>query len=108
VTAPKTLGELAVVLKSNNAGAVTLTFDIGFADEDHYQRVITSGVIRPELFAETYGVARADVRIYHVDRALALKISIPRACLLGAPEESDFDGTQQFVPLLSVVVPPVR
>jgi hypothetical protein len=103
VTAP--LGDVAAAVKSANAGASWITFDVVFSDESSYQRVRDSGVLSADLFAEIYGVEAGGARIYHCDPVLTIKATIPRSTSSGGPEETDFDGVQQFIPLLEIPVP---
>ena len=101
---PMKLSELATFIKSANAGATQLTFDIGFADEATFRRVVESGAIDANKVAALYGVARDRVRIYAYTPACAIKITIPRPSLSGGLDERDFDGVQQFAPLLDIEV----
>jgi hypothetical protein len=99
------LGDVADALKSANAGATWITFDIVFGDRQRYDAVRRSGVVDRELFANLYRVAAAEVRIYECDQVLTIKATIPRRAACGGPDETDFDGVQQFAPLLDVEVP---
>jgi Domain of unknown function (DUF4387) len=98
------LGDVAAALKSANAGASWITFDIVFADQEAYDRVCSSGVLDAGLFARLYGADPGAVRVHHCGPVLTIKATIPRLSS-GGPEETDFDGVQQFVPLLTVDVP---
>ena len=100
------LAEVASALKSANAGASWITFDIVFADPASYSRVRDSAVLNPALFAARYGVDPEHVQIYHCDPVLTIKATVPRRTASGGADETDFDGVQQFIPLLSVEVPP--
>ena len=99
------LGDVALAVKSANAGASWITFDIVFADGDSYRRVRESGVLDGALFQRLYGADPTAVRIHHCEPVLTIKATIPRTTSLGGPEETDFDGVQQFVPLLGVEIP---
>jgi hypothetical protein len=82
-----------------------MTFDITFAEEERYRRVLKSKVLNPALFAKIYRVAEEDVAIYGFDATLTIKATIPRANAAGGIDETDFDGAQQFIPLLDVEIP---
>ena len=99
------LGDVAMALKSANAGASWITFDIVFADQESYQRVCASGALDAALFARLYDADPDAVRVHHCEPVLTIKATIPRLTSSGGPEETDFDGVQQFVPLLTVEVP---
>jgi hypothetical protein len=99
-----TLGELADVVKSANAGATWLTLEIGITDPVMYRRATEAEVLAAESIATLYGVPTRQVAVYHCDAIQTIKVTLPRAVLDGGAAETDFDGTQQFVPLLGLVV----
>ncbi len=45
------LADIAILIRSKNAGPFTLTFDIMFADLASYQRVKSAGALNPAAFA---------------------------------------------------------
>jgi hypothetical protein len=99
------LGDVATTIKSANAGASWLTFDIVFSDQTTFDRVCDSGVLVPALFAHLLAVDPGGVRVFRCDAVLTIKVTIPRTTSTGGPEETDFDGVQQFVPLLDIELP---
>ncbi len=99
------LYEVARLIRSKNAGPFCLTFDIMFEDPDRYRKVRDSGVLGKGLIARLYGVREEDVDLYHVDNALAIKISIPRPIASGDLADSDIFGGQQYAPLVDLEVP---
>jgi hypothetical protein len=98
------LSEIASFIKSANAGASQLTFDIGFDDASLYRRVSASGSLSPAAVARLYGIEPGDVRIYPYAPSTTIKITIPRPVISGGIDERDFDGVQQFAPLLDLEV----
>lgn len=98
------LSQIATSIKSANAGATQITMDIAFADPEAYRRVTSSGALSKALVARLYKVAESDVQIYPYDPARTIKITVPRAVLSGGVEERDFDGVQQYIPLLDIEV----
>jgi len=98
------LTELTTFIKSANAGASLLTFDMGFSSKEAFDRVASSDAITPATIAGLYHVSPADVAIHPYEPALMLKITIPRPVMSGGVAERDFDGTQQFAPLLDLEV----
>jgi hypothetical protein len=64
--------------------------------------VLSSGVVTGELFHRLYRVPVDSVQVLPNPAALTIKVTIPRPTLLGGPSERDFDGVQQFIPLLEV------
>ena len=100
-----TLGKLARLIRSKNAGPFVLTFDIMFDEEADYVRVRDSGVVTRERIAQIYGLATADVQFFEFDHARALKASIPRPTTQGDVSDSDGHGGQQYAPLLDLEIP---
>ena len=100
-----TLGSLARLIRSKNAGPFVLTFDIMFEDEARYRRVRDSGALTREKIASLYGLAPERVQFFHCDRALAIKASIPRPITQGDVADSDGHGGQQYAPLMDIEIP---
>lgn len=100
-----TLGELARLIRSKNAGPFLLTFDVMFGDEATYRRVIASGALTRARFAALYRLPESEVMLFHHDAARAIKVSIPRPCVQCDPDDGDAYGGQQHAPLVELVVP---
>ena len=100
-----TLGELARVVRSKNAGALYYTLDLMFADEDTYNKVMASNVVNPARIAELYRISANAVQVINYDVAFAIKITIPRDVPSGDPACNDVYGAQQHAPLLGIEVP---
>ena len=100
-----TLGELARLIRSKNAGPFELTFDIMFADPEVYARVKESGALTREAVAERYKLPVEDVKFFECDNALAFKASIPRPVFQGDIYDSDGHGGQQYAPLMEIEIP---
>lgn len=100
-----TLGELARLIRSKNAGPFELTFDIMFADREVYERVKQSGALTREAVAARYRLPPEDVKFFTCDNALAFKASIPRPYFQGDIRDSDGHGGQQYAPLMDIEIP---
>jgi hypothetical protein len=100
-----TLGELARLIRSKNAGPFELTFDIMFADRSVYERVRDSGAFDRTAVARRYGVTEEDVKFFVCDNAMAFKASIPRPRFQGDILDSDGHGGQQYAPLMDIEIP---
>jgi hypothetical protein len=98
------LGKFASFVKSNNAGAAYLTFDVGFKDKASFDAAVAAKVISAVDIARLYPYAGDDIRIFVFPPARVIKITIPRPTPSGGAEERDFDGVQQFAPLLDLDV----
>ncbi|MEJ1978693.1 MAG: DUF4387 domain-containing protein [Acetobacteraceae bacterium] len=100
-----TLGELAQLIRSKNAGAFCLTFDVMFREEATYRRVLAANVLTRESFARLYQMEPDDVMFFTHDAARAIKISIPRPYVQGDLDDGDMYGGQQHAPLVDLVIP---
>lgn len=100
----KRLSEIAAYIKSANAGAGLITFDIGFANARLLDIVGSSPALRAESLSTVFQVDPALIHIYRYEPTSTLKITLPRAVPLGGIHETDFDGVQQFIPLLDLPV----
>ena len=98
------LHELAKVIRSKNAGALLLTLDIMFDNEEAYRTVFDSGVLSPRKIASLYNLSDNQVEIIAFEVALAIKITIPRHTTAGSPGDSDVYGAQQHAPLLDLEI----
>ena len=100
-----TLGELAGLIRSKNAGPFELTFDIMFDDPAAFERVRRSGALTRELIARIYRLPVEQVRFFVVPDALAFKASIPRPRFQSDVLDSDNHGGQQYAPLIGIEIP---
>ena len=99
------LKDIARVVRAKNAGALLLTLDVMFSDDETYHRVRDSGAISPRVIGRLYGVSDNEVAIIPFDVARAIKITIPRRRPSGSPGDSDVYGAQQHAPLLGIEIP---
>ena len=84
-----TLGELAKLVRSKNAGPFWLTIDIMFDDGDAYCRARDAEVINRAAIARLYNRNPADIIVVNHDTALAIKVSFPRPESSGSKHDSD-------------------
>ncbi|GAA5235297.1 DUF4387 domain-containing protein [Verticiella sediminum] len=99
------LSELAVLIRSKNAGPFSLTFDIMFSSRENYERVKASGTLTRATMAALYGCPAEKTKFFECDNALAIKFSIPRPRPSGELGDGDLHGGQQYAPLLSLPIP---
>ena len=99
------LRDLAKVIRSKNAGALLISLDVIFDDEETYKRVLDSGALSPRTIAPLYKVSDNEVAVIPFDVALAIKITIPRPVPAGSPGDADIYGAQQHAPLMEIVIP---
>jgi hypothetical protein len=101
-----TLGELAAILRSKNAGIGYITLDVLFRDQADYDAA--KRAVTPEAVAAAYGLRAADlVAFAYFDAGLAIKVTLPRPRLAGGDGvgETDLYGSGQYAPLLELAVP---
>lgn len=101
----RTLADVAALIRSKNAGPFWLTIDIMFDDDASYAAVRDAAVITPSLIAALYRLEGDQILITRVDCARAIKVSFPRYCASGSPEDTDVLGGQQYAGLLDLPVP---
>ncbi len=98
--------ELAAVIRSKNAGPYELTVDILFKDERDYLSLKKANFFTKELFALIYGIPVSRViNVVYFDPAFAVKCTMVRPIVSGAPGDTDIYGAQQHAPLLNLKVP---
>lgn len=109
---PLTLGALASVLRSKNAGPYEITLDILFRTQDEYALVKSEpGFLTAALVARLYGLDEDDVVwAGFFDQARAWKATIPRLFAgkvkpNGGFMEGDVHGSQKYAPLSEVLLP---
>src|SRR5438105_3994559 len=100
-----TIADLAVLVRSKNAGPFWLTIDVMFDDEGNYRRVRDSEIINRAAIAAMFRRAPEDIIVVNHDAALAIKVSFPRPQSSGSKYDSDVYGGQQYAPLLALAVP---
>jgi hypothetical protein len=104
--ASRPLSEIAKTIRSKNAGVDHITFDVIFAGRADYDHVRQSGVLSRASVCRIFGIE--DARITdHVEfaPALAIKFTIRRIRPSGSPGDADIFGSQQYGPLLGIIVP---
>lgn len=102
--AKTTLGELASLVRSKNAGPFWITFDVMFDTDADYQRAVDSGVINRAWVASTWHIEEEQILLVELAAARAIKFSFPRQQVQGDPGESDQYSGQQYAPLLDLLV----
>jgi Domain of unknown function (DUF4387) len=101
---PPTVGDVAELVRSKNAGPFWQTLDIFLPDDATYRRVAESESIDAATIARLYQVSAADVTIYRLPSIRVVKISFPRPTSQGGVEDRDMHAGQQHVPLAQIVL----
>jgi len=102
---PVSLGELAKVVRSKNAGINEITYDVLLGSEADYRKALASGAFGPKTMSAFLGVDPDDVLgCYRYDPARAIKVTLKRHHLCGSPGERDTFGAQQHTRLLGIKI----
>ena len=72
-----TLGDLAKLVRSKNAGPFWLTIDIMFDDADAYRRARDAEIVNRAAIAKLYNRSPTEIIVVNHDTALAIKVSFP-------------------------------
>jgi hypothetical protein len=100
----RTVGDVAELVRSKNAGPFWQTLDVFLPDDETYRLVAESPAIDEAVIADLYGVKFADVAIYRLPSIRVVKISFPRPTTQGGVEDRDMHAGQQHVPLSRLVL----
>lgn len=101
--APATLGELALEVRSKNAGPFWMTIEAFMPDEQTYR--IADALITVERISELYRVPAASLQIFRIPDLRVVKVSFPRPIVQGSLHDRDMHAGQHHVPLATIVVP---
>jgi hypothetical protein len=73
-----TLGDVAKLVRSKNAGPFWLTIDIMFDDVEAYRRALDADIVNRAAIARLYNRNLAEIIVVNHDAALAIKVSFTR------------------------------
>ena len=98
-----TLGDLALEVRSKNAGPFWMTLEAFMPDDRTYR--IADALITAELISELYHVPPASVQIFRIPDLRVVKVSFPRPVTQGGLHDRDLHAGQHHVPLANTVCP---
>lgn len=98
------LVDLCRVLRSKNAGPLTLTIDAMFKDQAKYEQVVESGAINKTKIAQLYQVQEKDVAIIEYAIVNTIKVSFPRRIVSGSILDNDVYGCQLHRPFAEIEI----
>lgn len=99
------LGTIAKLIRSKNAGPFWITFDIMFATDIDFERVVAAGVITKPWIAATWQQNEDEILLKNLAAARAIKFSFPRRPIQGDSGETDQYAGQQYAPLVNLIIP---
>jgi hypothetical protein len=103
-TPPLTVGSLAELVRSKNAGPFWQTIDIFFSTDENYRFVAENQSLDADTIARLYQVAPDAIRIYRLPDIRVVKISFPRPTKQGGIHDRDMHSGQQHVPMSQLVL----
>ncbi|MDX3658986.1 DUF4387 domain-containing protein [Streptomyces sp. ID05-26A] len=103
MTEQPTFGDLALEVRSKNAGPFWVTMELFLRDESGY--ALAAGTVDANLVASLYDVRAEDVQIFRIPSLNVVKISFPRPVPQGGLRDRDVHAGQHHVPLASLRVP---
>lgn len=98
--------DMAVVIRSKDAGINRLTFDILFNSGENYEAALRSNAFTRASIARILGMpVEQVVGTFYVDTCNAIKISVDRPNISASPDEHDVFGAQQQNAIERLMVP---
>ncbi|MET1133103.1 MAG: DUF4387 domain-containing protein [Aeromicrobium sp.] len=100
-----TIADLALEVRSKNAGPFWVTMELFMKDADGYALVADESLVNERLVADLYGVEVSSVQLFRIPSLNVVKISFPRPVPQGSLRDRDMHAGQHHVPLALVEVP---
>ncbi|MGY1715019.1 DUF4387 domain-containing protein [Geodermatophilus sp. SYSU D01106] len=98
-----TLGDLALEVRSKNAGPFWVTMEVFLRDAEGYALVADEAFLDERVVARLYDVDPATVRVFRIPALRVVKVSFPRPVPQGSLADRDLHAGQHHVPLASLV-----
>ena len=100
-----TIGDLALEVRSKNAGPFWVTMELFMRDEDGYRRVADETFLNEQVVAELYRVDADTIQLFRIPGLKVVKISFPRPVAQGSLRDRDMHAGQHHLPLAGLPVP---
>lgn len=102
----RTIGDLAELVRSKNAGPFWQTLDIFLPSDDAFATVASADGLNASAVADAYRVDPETVRIFRMPSIRVIKISFPRRHSQGGVNDRDMHAGQQHLPLARLPLQP--
>jgi hypothetical protein len=102
---PANLGDLALEVRSKNAGPFWVTMELFMRDAAGYQLAADPDYLNEHIIARLYGIAAEGIQIFRLPDLNVVKISFPRPVSQGSLFDRDIHAGQHHVPLALLPVP---
>ncbi|TQS40424.1 DUF4387 domain-containing protein [Cryptosporangium phraense] len=96
-----TISDLALEVRSKNAGPFWVTMELFMRDADGYRAV---SFVDERIVAELYRVDPGTIQIFRIPSLNIVKISFPRPVSQGSLRDRDMHAGQHHVPLALLAV----
>lgn len=96
--------DIAMEVRSKNAGPFWVTLEIFCKDDEAYQIIKNSPNVTKEKVAETYMVNPEQIKCFYCDSIYVAKFSFPRPKPSGHKYENDMHTGQQYIRLAELEV----
>ena len=97
MTEQPTFGDLALEVRSKNAGPFWVTMELFMRDSDGYR--IAESLVDERVIADLYRVEESTIQIFRLPSLNVVKISFPRPVSQGSLRDRDMHAGQHHVPL---------
>jgi hypothetical protein len=104
-TRPRTVADLALEVRSKNAGPFWVTMEVFLRDAAGYAVVADPGFLDASVIAGLYGVAADTVQMFRIPELNVVKVSFPRPVVQGSLHDRDMHAGQHHVPLALLPLP---
>ncbi|MBM6405160.1 DUF4387 domain-containing protein [Phycicoccus sp. CSK15P-2] len=102
---PVTIGDLALEVRSKNAGPFWVTMELFMRGADGYALVADPSFLDEYVVAGLYRVDPGTVQMFRIPSLNVVKISFPRPVTQGSLRDRDMHAGQHHVPLARLPVP---
>jgi hypothetical protein len=102
-TPPRTLGDLALEVRSKNAGPFWVTLEAFMPDSAAFR--VAEDLITADTIARLYRVPVQQVQLFALPKLQVVKVSFPRQVSQGSLRDRDMHAGQQHVLLAAVPLP---
>ncbi|USX54724.1 DUF4387 domain-containing protein [Lentzea sp. HUAS12] len=97
-----TFGDLALEVRSKNAGPFWVTMELFMRDEAGYALAAAPENVNEDVIAALYAVRAEDVQIFRIPALKVVKISFPRPVSQAGLHDRDVHAGQHHVPLAAL------
>jgi hypothetical protein len=104
-TGATTLGDLALEVRSKNAGPFWVTMELFMRDADGYGIAADESFLNERTVAELYGVDETEIQMFRIPTLNVVKVSFPRPVSQASLRDRDIHSGQHHVPLAMLPVP---